>query len=87
LPLSRLSITASSRALRFISLASRISTSLRSDGMQPRPAAVLEGVARLFDGEIHVFGPAGRDLGDHRPVAGFTLSKVLPDFAGGRRRR
>jgi hypothetical protein len=53
--------------------------------MQPRPAAVLEGLARLFDGEIDVFGTAGGDLASTSPVAGFTRVEGLARRLGGRK--
>src|SRR5262245_40810559 len=82
LPLSRLSITASSRALRLISFTSRISASLRSRGCSrdQRPsskAARAFSTARFTSSALQA-----ATLASTLPVAGLCVSKVAPDLAG-----
>ena len=62
-PESKLSITASSTRLRSISLASLISVRLAFGRTKTGPAAVLERLARLFDGEVNIFSATSSDLG------------------------
>ena len=81
LPLSRLSITASSRALRLINLVNLISTSLRSDGciFDQRPSS---NASRAFSTAISTSAaPQAATFAIRSPVAGFTDSNVSPEIA------
>src|SRR5262245_32553768 len=82
LPLSRLSITANSRALRLISLTRRINASLRSRGcsLDQRPSSKA---ARAFlTARSTSLTSHAATLASTLPVAGLCVSKVLPDLAG-----